>query len=170
MSERTPVKSLFDLKMTSWYLSRKPIIQEAINNYPPGYYIFSGNSETYKLIGWSEPEEKKGETDVHVYLERDRREGTERLRIHPQYMIPEEDIVEIEQIQEVHLEPAPTITGPIGYNVGRSIDGNIRFLMLPNTGDRRLFTSISSAQDFLLQSNMATEEQLTDFIYEPVYA
>lgn len=175
MNTRTPVKSLIDLKMTHWYLSRKPVIQEAINRYPPGYYIFSANGEVYKLTGWSNPEEKRGELDVYIYLEREIHEGTERLRVHPQYVSPEEDTVEVEEIQEVtsvqevDFEAAPmVIAEPIGYNIGKRIGQEIKFLV--DSGERRFFTSIMQAQGFMLAHNVSTEEELEDFVYEPVYS
>lgn len=164
MITRTPVKSLVDLKMTHWYLSREPIIKDAINKYPPGYYIYNGNGETYRLIGWSNPEEKRGESEVYVYLERDVIAGTERLRIHPNYITPEEEILEISQAQEVH--PVPVL---IGYNVGKEIIGEVKFLTDPSTNLKRLFESVDSAEGFLLAHNMATGEDLQDFIYEPVF-
>ena len=173
MNTRTPVKSLIDLKMTHWYLSRKPVIQEAINRYPPGYYIFSANGEVYKLTGWSNPEEKRGELDVYIYLEREIHEGTERLRVHPQYVSPEEDIVQVEEvqdtipIQDAEYVPAPPIV--TGYNVGKSINGEIKYLV--DSGERRLFANVSLAKSFLLDNSFAsTEEELNSFVYEPVFS
>lgn len=168
MNERKPVKSLMDLKMTNWYMSRPPMIQEAICKYPPGYYVYSENGETYKLIGWSNPEEDKEEIEVHVYLERDIRGGTERLRIHPNYMSPEEELIELNRLQE---ELPPHINNIVmGYNVGRSINGEMKYLNDPSTNTRRCFSDVVSAQNFLLISSIATAEQLHKFIYEPVFS
>ncbi len=170
VTPRIPVKSLVDLKMTHWYLSRRPVIQQAINNYPPGYYIFSGNGEVYRLTGWSDPEEKRGETEVHVYLEREILGGTERLRISPIFMSPEEEILELARVQEDSNTYLSNNTPRlIGYNVGKNIEGNTRFLTDSSTGERRFFTSIQEAEGFILAHNIATEEELSTFVFESLY-
>lgn len=173
MNERKPVKSLFDLKLTTWFVTRKPIVQEAICKYPPGYYIYTGNAEVYRLIGWSEPEEKLGETVVHIFLEREIEGGTERIRIHPNYITMADTVIEADQqVTQEFTTPIETVTNfesvITGYNVGKEINGEIKYLMFE--GQRRVFVNILAAQLFLIENNMATEEQLHDFYYPPIYS
>jgi len=169
MNERKPVKSLFDLKLTTWFVTRKPIVQEAICKYPPGYYIYSVNNLLYRLIGWSEPEESKGESVVQIFLEREIEGGTERIRIHPDFIFPAADEVEeVETIEEIetvtNFEPVL-----VGYNIGKEIGGEIKYLSFE--GQRRVFYTIEDAKDFLGDNgHVINVEQLEEFIYSPVYS
>jgi hypothetical protein len=166
MNERIPIKQLFELKMTNWYISRTPMIQEAICRNPPGYYVYSGNGEIYRLIGWSDPQESKGETCVFIYLEREIVGGTERLRVAPGFISPEEELIELNQIQEEVIQADNRLS--IGYNIGKLINGEVKYLQ-DEQSQSRFFTSIEQAKSFLLGHAMTTEEQLSDFIYEPLF-
>lgn len=172
MNERKPVKSLFDLKLTTWFVTRIPIIQEAICNYPPGYYVYSISNVVYRLIGWSEPDEKAGETVVHIFLEREIEGGNERIRIHPSYIYPEEQVLE-EQTTVETLEEIEAVTNfepvLVGYNIGKEIGGEIKYLNFE--GQRRVFYTVEEAKDFLADNGyVTTQQELNNFIYSPVYS
>ena len=172
MNERKPVKSLFDLKLTTWFVTRKPIIQEAICKYPPGYYIYKVTSVLYRLIGWSEPDEKLGETEVYIFLEREIEGGTERIRIHPDYIAPEEQTNEEQTIIEA-VEEVETVTNfepvLVGYNIGKEFSGEIKYLSFE--GQRRIFYTVEDSKNFLMDNGYATNtDQLEEFVYSPVYS
>ena len=161
MNVRKPVKDLIDLKLTIWYETRKPIIKEAINMYPPGYYIFSGNGEEYLLVGWSEPTKK--EEVVQVFLEREIEEGTERLRVDPKYISTEDSLVGSEEVKLVNTDYKP-----FNYILGRNVNDKIQYLKEADSTTNRVFEGIEACH-IQLTSMGVLKEDFDKFIYTIVH-
>lgn len=170
MNIRKPVKDLVDLKLTIWYESRKPIIKEAINNYPPGYYTFSGNGEEYLLVGWSEPTKK--EEVVQVFLEREIEEGTERLRVDPKYI----SVADFTEIAEASTEENPEEIVSIGittykdfrYILGRLANEKVQYLKEVDGTTNRVFEGMDGCHTQLTSMGVPKED-FDKFIYTIVH-